>query len=264
MTRKLTLIILLNLFCVCVAMAQGTAFTYQGRLLDGAVPATANYDFEFRLFDAKIGGTQAGATVQKLNVAVASGIFTVTLDFGNQFPGADRVLDISVRTAGGDTFTPLTPRQLITSAPHSIRSLNSATADTTTKLALLGSLRWDLLKSQSTFSTGTGPYGVAFDGTNIWVTNLGSSNVTKRRVFDGLNLGTFSTGASPSGIAFDGANIWVVSSGGNAVTKLRTSDGAFIDAFLVGTSPNGVAFDGTNMWVANQGSNNMTRLSAGF
>ncbi|HNI61280.1 MAG TPA: hypothetical protein PKW11_15155, partial [Pseudomonadota bacterium] len=37
------------------------------------------------------------------NVAVTNGLFTVTLDFGNQFPGADRWLEIGVRTNGGGT-----------------------------------------------------------------------------------------------------------------------------------------------------------------
>src|SRR4051812_43792715 len=98
--------------------AQTTAFTYQGRLLDSAMPPTANYDFEFRLYDMLSGGTQQGTEQTLTNVAVASGIFTVTLDFGAQFPGANRWLAISVKPAGGPTFTLLTPRQPVTSAPY--------------------------------------------------------------------------------------------------------------------------------------------------
>ena len=35
-----------------------TAFTYQGRLLDAGNAPTAQYDFNFRLFDALVGGTE--------------------------------------------------------------------------------------------------------------------------------------------------------------------------------------------------------------
>jgi DNA-binding beta-propeller fold protein YncE len=31
----------------------------------------------------------------------------------------------------------------------------------------------------ATVPVGSGPYAVAFDGTNIWVTNLNSNNVSK-------------------------------------------------------------------------------------
>jgi DNA-binding beta-propeller fold protein YncE len=41
-------------------------------------------------------------------------------------------------------------------------------------------LRWDLPACQtSTVNVGDGPRGVAFDGTNIWVTNSGLDTVSK-------------------------------------------------------------------------------------
>ena len=123
-------ILALGVFILCVcAGAQTTAFTYQGRLLDNNLPASTNYDFQFKLFDTP--GTQQGPTLQILNVAVSNGVFTVTLDFGNQFPGADRFLDIGTRTSASapGAFTPLTPRQKITGTPYSTRSINAGTAD---------------------------------------------------------------------------------------------------------------------------------------
>ncbi len=39
--------------------------------------------------------------------------------------------------------------------------------------------------------------------------NLGSSNISKLRASDGVNLGDFATGLNPFGAAFDGVNIWV-------------------------------------------------------
>lgn len=44
----------------------GTAFTYQGRLVDAGNPAAGVYDFQFRLFDAAGGGSQIGGTLTPL------------------------------------------------------------------------------------------------------------------------------------------------------------------------------------------------------
>jgi hypothetical protein len=124
-------IILLIVFTP-IALAQSTAFTYQGRLNDNSQLANGNYDFEFRLFDAVVAGTQHGATVAVTGVAVTGGIFTVGLDFGacaSCFNGASRFLEIRVKPSAGATFTTLSPRQQITSTPYAIKSLNAATAD---------------------------------------------------------------------------------------------------------------------------------------
>jgi DNA-binding beta-propeller fold protein YncE len=71
-----------------------------------------------------------------------------------------------------------------------------------------------------TFTAGTNPSGIAFDGANIWVTNWGSSNVMKLRASDGATLGTFAVGTNPYGMVFDGANIWVTNYGSSSVSKL--------------------------------------------
>jgi DNA-binding beta-propeller fold protein YncE len=67
-------------------------------------------------------------------------------------------------------------------------------------------------------------------------------------------------GSTPFGLAFDGTNIWVANQGSNSVTKLRASDGAYLGNFAVGNRPVQVAFDGANIWVANQGSDSVTKL----
>src|SRR5262245_44762003 len=88
--------------CVAQALAVaplGPAFTYQGRVTDGAVPANGNYDFMFNLMDSAANGNVVGAPVSKQNTAVHDGYFTVELDFGAAaFEGAARWLDIVVRT----------------------------------------------------------------------------------------------------------------------------------------------------------------------
>jgi len=74
----------LLLYVSTTAFAQGTVFTYQGKLTDSATPANGQYDFQFKLFDTQtVGtGTQLGTTLTVSNVTVTAGIFTVQLDFG--------------------------------------------------------------------------------------------------------------------------------------------------------------------------------------
>lgn len=105
------------------AAAQGTAFTYQGRLNSGTNAAGGNYNFEFSLFNALSGGSQIGSTVTSNNVVVINGLFTVTVDFGaGVFTGATNWLQIAVETNGAGSFTTLTPRQQVTSAPYAVYS----------------------------------------------------------------------------------------------------------------------------------------------
>ena len=84
--------------------------------------------------------------------------------------------------------------------------------------------------------------------------------VTKLRASDGANLGAFPVGSYPYGVAFDGSSIWVANRYSGSVTKLRASDGANLGAFPVGSSPLGVAFDGSSIWVTNQNSGTVSKL----
>lgn len=117
--------------------AQTTEFTYQGRLIVSGLPASANYDFEFSLWDSLVDGTQLGSTQTELGVPVSSGIFSVRLDFGAQFSGPPRFLQIAVRTSGDPGYTTLTPRQPLTATPYSMRSSNAGTADSLSSACVL-------------------------------------------------------------------------------------------------------------------------------
>ena len=134
----LVLAILLGL-AVGQASAQTTQFTYQGQLAETGVAANGSYDFQFALFDDPTGPNQLGSTISTSGVTVNGGIFTVNLDFGAQFSGPARYLQISVKqSANPGAYTVLHPRQPITSAPYSVRSLNATAADTATNSAQLG------------------------------------------------------------------------------------------------------------------------------
>jgi len=114
---------LLGLFgLIASAWTQGTAFTYQGYLRQSGTPVNANHDFQFSLWTAVSGGSQVGATQTLTNVSVQNGLFTVSLDFGNVWDGADRFLQIAVRPAGSGSYTTLTPRVKINPTPYAIRA----------------------------------------------------------------------------------------------------------------------------------------------
>ncbi len=118
----LALLLLATLnFQLSTAFAQGTAFTYQGRLNDVSNPANGNYDLRFAVYNAAAVGSVAGGPVTNAATAVTNGLFTVTLDFGSGvFDGSARWLEIAVRTNGATGFATLTPRQPLTPAPYAI------------------------------------------------------------------------------------------------------------------------------------------------
>src|SRR6266852_5559258 len=93
------------------ACAQDMAFTYQGRLNSGSMPVSGSYDLTFALFDVASGGNALAGPLTNTVTSMTNGLFTVTLDFGNQFSGATRWLEIGVRTNSGGAFTALSPRQ---------------------------------------------------------------------------------------------------------------------------------------------------------
>jgi trimeric autotransporter adhesin len=124
--KKLALVLLLSSFGVqCSTLAQGTAFTYQGRLNDTANPVNGSYDLRFALYDSASQGTLVVGPLTNSAVSVNNGLFTVTLDFGqNVFSGPNRWLEIGVRTNGNGSFSTLDPRQNLTAAPYAITAGN--------------------------------------------------------------------------------------------------------------------------------------------
>ncbi len=107
------------------AVAQGTAFTYEGRLDFGIpsapIPATGLYDFQFRVYDAATLGLPQGPLQSFVAVPVTNGLFTVRLDFGSGvFTGPARWLDLKVQTNGAGAYTQLTPRTELTPTPYAI------------------------------------------------------------------------------------------------------------------------------------------------
>src|ERR1051325_3361036 len=102
-----------------MAAPLGTGITYQGQLKNAGSPANGSFNMTFSLWDDAAAGNQVGPTLtfdgaggNPAPVSVASGLFTVSLDFGAACNGERRWLNIIVNG------TPLSPRQELTPAPH--------------------------------------------------------------------------------------------------------------------------------------------------
>ena len=118
--KILTALVYAAFFCALKTVcAQGTAFTYQGRLNSGSSPANGLYDLSFTLFATNSGGNPSTQTLTNSAISVTNGLFTTILDFGNNFSGNPTWLEIAVATNGG-SFTTLSPRQPLTPTPYAM------------------------------------------------------------------------------------------------------------------------------------------------
>ena len=159
---------------VIEAAPMGTAFTYQGRLIDANNPADGEYDFQFKLYDDAntITGNQLGDAIDINELNVIDGYFTVELNFGSGiFTGNARWLEIGVRpgdSTGG--FTTLSPRQEVTPTPYAIYAAYGPEVEA--PLTLSGSSSEPIIKATNTGS-GYGVHGEAW-GKGVYGETLGS------------------------------------------------------------------------------------------
>lgn len=133
---------ILGAFSIFNTFGQTSAFSYQGKLTDAGAPANGTYIMQFSLWNAATGGTSVG-TLSDLSVNARDGAFSVQLDFGAAaISGNDLYLEVSVKKLPGPTYTTLTPRQQILSAPHAIKSGTAGSSDDSAKLGGVDAARF--------------------------------------------------------------------------------------------------------------------------
>ena len=187
MSNKTLLALLgLNLLgSAALAEPLGTAFTYQGRLVEDGQPAGGWYALRFTLWDAGTNGHRLGQPQLQDRVAVSNGLFTVTLDFGVNlvgaayFSGEARWLEIGVEHYSGTNYVTLVPRQPLTPTPYAIYSSAAGSAPAS---GLIGTVPEANLPSSPTFS-GTVQAGL-FQGSGAGLTSLNASQLTTGKVPD--------------------------------------------------------------------------------
>ncbi len=196
----------------------GYSFTYQGNLDDAGAPADGVYDMRFSLFSSS--GVQINSPVTYIGITVVEGLFTVDLDFDaaiwTDFAQIEKYLQIEVRIGGGGGYTALTPRTLLSSAPHAnvaqvahgltfpyIESLTGYTfADTAMDLSINEGtalrLQSSMINAPTLLVVGDNPYAVSFFNHtalfNDADTHLGLVSVASGHSLVGINKSP--TGAS--------------------------------------------------------------------
>src|SRR5882672_2345322 len=169
--RRLGLALLVTTlnFPFLTVLAQGTAFTYQGRLNASGAPVSGSYDLTFTLFNTNSGGSQVTVPSTNNAIAISNGLFTVTLDFGaGVFNGSRYWLEIGVATNGNAVFTVLTPRQPLTPAPYAIYSAGAGSAGSVWATNIAGIIPLTNLSSNVALLNGNANFSgtVTVGGTN--------------------------------------------------------------------------------------------------
>jgi len=175
------------------AHAQGTAFTYQGRLNAGGNPAGGLYDFRFKLYADPLGNTPVGGSYSTNAIPVTNGLFITTMDFGpGIFTGATNWLEVDVRTNAAPSYTAsytvLIPLQGVTPTP------NALYAETAGNVS--GIIPNSSLPASPTVSGAVTAGSFAGNGANV--TNVNAA------ALDGLNATNFwqtggNSGTTPGG-----------------------------------------------------------------
>ena len=105
-------------------------------------------------------------------------------------------------------------------------------------------------------AVGSTPTLLKSDGTDVWVSNSGESDVTRIRARDGANLGTWSGATGAVGVLIAMGKVFIA--GQTTPGKLYEIDPSSSSAVPVstvagtlGNSPAGIAFDGNKIWTAN-------------
>lgn len=181
------------------AQSVSSSFTYQGEIQSLGVPAEGLHDLRFSLFGSTAGADQVGSTLCVNDIQVSGGRFTVVLDFGQQFSGAMRFLELEVRADNGADcsdltgFALLSPRQELTAAPNAAFSLNAG---------LLNGQSGDFYLNASNFTTGTiadtrlSGNVARLNGTNVFTGAITAQTFAGNGAsLVGLNAGNISTGA---------------------------------------------------------------------
>ena len=229
------------------AHAQGTAFTYQGRLNSNGSPASGSFDFRFKLYADSIGNTQVGASYITNAIPVTTGLFITTIDFGaGIFAGSNYWLEVDVKTNNAGSYTVLSPLQAVTPTPYAIMA-NSASN-------LLGTLPAAQLTGSIPVSqlSGTPAAAVNFTGTlNGDVT--GSQNATVVSSVGGQSAANIASGAAA-------ANAATSANTANTIVK-RDSSGNFSAGTITATAFSG---GGTIAWQTVSGTSQQAQPNTGY
>ncbi|PWU09053.1 MAG: hypothetical protein C5B50_28300 [Verrucomicrobia bacterium] len=211
--------------------AQGTAFTYQGRLAASGNLVEGFYDFEFWLAADSLGSNLVAGPIAATAVPVSSGRFTTTLDFGNVYGGSNLWLGVAVRTNNTTEYSLLRPFQPLTSTPYAIVAGSASN--------LVGNLPAAQLSGTVPSTQISGTYG-----STVLFTNSGNQFAGDGSGLTNLTAGTLWPGAGLTNTTFYGDTNGNLSVGG--VNPFQLGNGTWWTTpipFFRPTGNSGIAFD---------------------
>ena len=238
--RRLLLLSAFTTFYVTqlsTVFAQGTAFTYQGRLADGGNPAQGIYDLRFTIYDSATNGSVVAGPLTNAAAAFSNGLVTVGLDFGSDvFTGDARWLEIGVRTNGGSDFIALAPRQPLTPAPYAFYAPSANMANSASNL--LGVLAGGLLSGTYSNVLNLSNPANSFGGDGSQLTAIGTSaladnSVTSAKIVDGTITSADISDGQIATVDLAASAVTTAKLADNSVTSAKIVDGTVGTADIV-------------------------------
>ncbi len=112
----------------------GSGFNYQGALLDNGIPANGDYDIIVWAYPTATDGSVIAPVFSLVSHPVTDGLLNIdNIDFGfTSFASGNEIwLEILVKNSAdpATSFETLTPRQLLSAVPYSVKSEYSDTTD---------------------------------------------------------------------------------------------------------------------------------------
>jgi len=244
-----------------IPTSMGTAFTYQGWLMDSNSPADGLYDFEFKIFDSP--DPVSAVLLESIDINdldVIDGQFALELDFGSGvFDGDSRWLETTVMHADGSDPCILRPRIKVTPVPYALHTrgllvddagnVGIGTNNPNSKLEVTGASGAPIISVTNT-GNGSGVYAWSQDGFGLWAdsasTDSDSAGVYGRGSYGhgvhGVTVAGSAYGVYGETAAFStGAGVKGQSDLGHGVIG---NTNAYNKAGVYGWSNNGVGVEG--------------------
>ena len=205
--------------------------------------------------DGKLLETWTGAGGAE-GIVAAAGLILVAGSTGTTTPGnlyrINPALPAGVVTTVASNVGP-NPREVAFDGARlwTANTANGAGTGSVSIVSVGGSIPWPVSTVAVGFSV---PYGMLYDGSNAWTTDLVASTLLKLDG-GGAILQTVTVGSFPAFPVFDGSNIWVPNFASNSVSVVRASNGAVLATLTANgmNEPGSAAFDGQRILVTNGG-----------
>lgn len=216
--------------------------SYQGFLTDPSTgdPLTDSFDMTFTMWDGASDGNQIGTAIVKNDVAVANGLFNVTLDISDEtFDGQGRWIQLQV---GSEV---LMPRREILPVPYALSLRPGATISGTleNQEVIRG-----INKATSGWSIGVTGGTDSAEGVGVLAVNTGSTGGNAINAWSGATsgfaAGVFSESHSPEGYGVFGINDATTSWATGVIGISKSPDGHGINGLNEATTGNAVGVSG--------------------